>query len=316
MVRRPEGASELSALGVVLKQGDILDKASMVAAFAGCDGVFHLAASYEFGVVGKRADEALRKNLDGTRLALEAAWEAGAKRIVYTSTILVHGNTGGAVVPESHKPANFSFPGLFPSHYAMSKARAHYEIALPMIAKGAPIIIVMPGGVIGPRDHSSYRLFWYLLARGLPVMCGSSIIATIDVQDCAAGHALVMEKGVIGESYHLLTENLSLPALIERAAAAAGIPGRKLVCPSWFLSVNAAMMGLVERVIPLPDVLSSDALRSMNGIFFTADGSKARALGFAPRAIEESLREILADEFLRANRPLTPLLAPYSNTHQ
>src|SRR5437016_5795010 len=107
VVRRPEVASELGALGAVLARGDILDKGSLLAAFTGCDGVFHLAASYTLGVVGSRADAALRQNFDGTRVALEAAREAGAGKIVYTSTIAVHGDTSGAIVDETHRPANF-----------------------------------------------------------------------------------------------------------------------------------------------------------------------------------------------------------------
>lgn len=302
VVRRPEAAAELSALGALLAKGDILDKGSLLAAFAGCQGVFHLAASYTLGVVGKRADAALRQNFDGTRIALEAAREAGAQKIVYTSSIVVHGNTHGAVVDEAHRPTDLSFPGAFPTHYAMSKARAHYEIVVPMIEAGAPIVIVQPGAVIGPRDHSTFRLIWTLLARGLPVPCGDAVYGMVDVEDCAAGHRLAMEAGGVGQSYHIVTENLAVAQLIDRAAAAAGIRARKLVLPGWLTAVSIAVTRLVERVIPLPDVFSADSLRCMNGVSLGVDASKLRALGFAPRPLDESLREILADERQRLSR--------------
>src|ERR1700691_424298 len=72
VVRSHEKAGSLSALGAQLAKGDILDGPSLKAVFAGCEGVLHIAASYELGVVGKQAEEALAKNLEGTRIALES----------------------------------------------------------------------------------------------------------------------------------------------------------------------------------------------------------------------------------------------------
>jgi nucleoside-diphosphate-sugar epimerase len=310
VVRDPGRATALSGHGATLARGDILDGESLKKAFDGCEAVLHIAASYELGVVGTRAKEALAKNLDGTRTALEAARDSGAKKIVYTSSIVVYGNTRGETVPEGWKPPRIEFASSHPTFYAMSKARAHYDVAVPLMEAGAPIVIVQPGGVFGPRDHSTFRVLWALLARGLPVTMGAARYGVVDVEDCALGHVLAMEKGRVGECYHLVDENLGLPDLVRRAIAATGVNGRVVVLPDWLIGLNAVFMSLVERVIPVPDVMSSDALRGMKAsLTLMVETQKARSeLGWTPRPMAGALREVLADELSLRGKKLPPQL--------
>ena len=310
VARDPQKAANLAALGATLVRGDILDRASLTQAFAGCEGVLHIAASYEMGVVGKKADEALRKNLDGTRAALEAARDAGAKKIVYTSSVVVYGNTYGKDVPEGHRPERIAYPSVHPNLYAMSKAQAHYDIALPMIEAGAPIVIVQPGAVFGPHDHSTLRLLWALMARGFPIMMGGARFGVVDVEDCAMGHVLALEKGRVGECYHLVDENMALTDLVRRAAVASGLKTSVLTIPPWMLSINAAMMSVFERIVPVPDFFSSDALRGMSGsVTLTVQTGKARTeLGWTPRSMDQALREVMAAELTSLGKTLPPLL--------
>jgi hypothetical protein len=88
-------------------------------------------------------------NVHGTERVLDAAAEAGAKRIVYVSTVGIFGNTHGKVVDETYSRDGEDFL----SCYEETKYRSH-EVALDRISKGAPIVIVQPGGAYGPGDHS------------------------------------------------------------------------------------------------------------------------------------------------------------------
>ena len=310
VVRNPDKAAALTAMGAEAVRGDILDRGSLKAAFTSCDAVFHIAASVDFGVVGKQADSALAKNLEGTRNALEAARDAGAKKIVYTSSIVVYGSPRGEVVPEGAKSEGIQFPTSHATFYAMSKARAHYEVAVPLMEAGAPIVIVQPGAVIGPRDHSVIRMLWWMLARGLPVVMGGARYGVVDLEDCAMGHVLALEKGRIGECYHLVDENVRLPDLVQRAMVASGVRGRILVLPDWLLALNAAIMSVVERVVPVPDQFSGDSLRGMKAaVDLVVETQKARdELGWVPRPMDEALREIMADELSRRGKALPPAL--------
>jgi nucleoside-diphosphate-sugar epimerase len=310
VVRRPEKANELSALGATLVQGDILDRQSLDRAFAGCEGVMHLAASYEVGVVGKRADAALAQNLDGTRNALFAARDASATRIVYTSSIVAFGNTGGVVFTEANLPARAAHPHPHPTRYSLSKARAHLEVVEPLMKAGVPIIAVMPGAVLGPRDHSNFHLVFKFMADGLPVPVGRSAYTVVRLDDCVAGHLLALERGVPGQSYLLTNENLLLHEFASRAAAASGVPAKVVLLPDWLLEFNARLFWLLERLLPVPSWLSSEAARSMLSTqTMIFDSARARReLGWSPQPIDEALKEIMADELSLRGKPLPPLL--------
>jgi dihydroflavonol-4-reductase len=151
---------------------------------------------------------------------------------------------------------------------------------------------------------------WALLARGLPVVMGGARYGAVDVEDCALAHVLALEKGRIGECYHVVDENVRLADLVGRAARVSGIRGRALVMPDWMIAVNAAFMSLVERILPVPDVLSSDSLRATAArVTLTVDASKARTeLGWTPRPMDETLREIMADAVSVRGKKLPPLL--------
>ncbi len=87
MARRPfhPAEHELSSK-VVYQQGDVLDRPSVDALVADADVVVHLA----FIIFGDR-DEAHQINTEGSRNVFEAAVAAGAKRLVYTSSVAAYG---------------------------------------------------------------------------------------------------------------------------------------------------------------------------------------------------------------------------------
>ena len=71
-------------------------------------------------------------------------------RVVYISTIGAFGNTNGEVVDET-----YDHPGQsFTSYYEETKYEAH-QVAKQLIADGLPCVMVQPGGVYGPDDHSA-----------------------------------------------------------------------------------------------------------------------------------------------------------------
>lgn len=86
MARRPFDPAEHGLSKVVYRQGDVLDRAAVDAALDGADVVVHLA----FIVIGD-PDEARPINLEGSRNVFEAAVGAGARRLIYTSSVAAYG---------------------------------------------------------------------------------------------------------------------------------------------------------------------------------------------------------------------------------
>jgi len=289
LVRNPEAAGELRAAGVNLFAGDVTVRESMRAGMQGTDGVFHIAGWYKIGTRDKSDGE--RVNVQGTRNVLGLMKELGIRKGVYTSTLGVHSDTHGRLVDES-----YGFSGTHLSEYDRTKAAAH-DIAERMMAEGLPLVIVMPGVTYGPGDTSSLRTnFIDYLAGKLPMIPRGTMYCFAHVDDVARGHVSAMEKGRAGETYHLAGEPATVVALFHMAQEITGTPAPRAVSPGMLRSMSA-IMGVVERLVPLPEAYTAESLRVIAGVTYLGDNGKARReLGYAPRPLREGLEETLRHE--------------------
>jgi nucleoside-diphosphate-sugar epimerase len=92
-------------------------------------------------------------NVGGTENVLSLAQELNVPRTVYVSSIVAFGETG-------RQQRDETFERQVPCTYAyeQSKTDAHV-VARHYQQRGLPLIIVMPGQVIGPNDHSVWGYF-------------------------------------------------------------------------------------------------------------------------------------------------------------
>jgi nucleoside-diphosphate-sugar epimerase len=288
LARSEKGAVAVEALGARSVRGDLDDIESMRIGMQGSDVVFHVAGWYKLGSQDLEMCE--KVNVDGTRNVLSLAHELGIPKIVYTSTVAVFGDTHGALVDETyHMPAGQEFL----TEYDRTKWKAHYEVAIPLIEKGAPIIIVQPGGVYGPDDHSllGELMRWY--HQGLfPIFPAPELALTYaHVEDIAEGHILAAEKGEPGESYILAGPALSVIEAARLWSRVSGRPEPFFSIPARFLKPFAPLMGVIGRFVPLPELFSQDSLSILSATY-TARADKARSeLGWQPRPLEEGMRE-------------------------
>jgi nucleoside-diphosphate-sugar epimerase len=289
LVRTPSKAQDLAALGITLSPGDITDKESMRAGMAGADGLFHVAGWYKIGVRdGSPGD---RINVAGTRNVLELMQELGIPKGVYTSTLAVNSDTKGQLVDE-----HYHFHGPHLSEYDRTKAAAH-DLAEQMMAAGLPLVIVMPGVVYGPDDPSNTgATLTQYLQRKLPMIPQQSAYCWAHVDDIAQAHRLAMEKGKAGESYIIGGPPHTLVEALQIAQELTGIPAPRSA-PPWLFTAMSRLMGIVERVVPVPDVYTAEGLRILAGATYIGNNAKARRdLGYQPRPLREGLAETLLYE--------------------
>ncbi len=288
LARSADGIEAVEALGAHGVRGDLDDLAVLRAAMQGCDVVFHIAAWYKLG--GNDPEKMYHVNVGGTQNVLQTAFDAGVPKIIYTSSLAVNGDTHGQIVDESFRQG-----APFLTDYDRAKWRAHYEVALPLIEKGAPIVIVMPGAVFGPGDHSlvGETLSWF--RRGwLPVVPGpETVLGYTDVEDIADGHILAADKGKPGESYILTGPNLTMIEWLTLAAEVLGKSAPQIGVPSAWLRPLAPAIGALEKVIPLPSLFCRDSVIVL-GASYAATADKARReLGWTPRPLREGLSRTL-----------------------
>lgn len=295
VVRNPEKAQALKAMGVTIVKGDVTDKESMRQPMTGCDGVFHVAGWYKVGLKDKSPGWQI--NVEGTRNVLELMRELHIPKGVYTSTLAVNSDTRGAIHNES-----FHFSGEHLSEYDRTKAAAH-DVANQFIAEGLPLVVVMPGLIYGPDGTSlsdeALRLY---LKKQLPVIPAKAAYCWAHVDDVAEAHILAMEKARPGATYIICGPKHTITDAMQIAEEITGIR-KPLAIPPVMLKIMAFVVSLIEWLIPLPEMYSSEALRVQAGVTYLGDNTKAvRELGYNPRPLREGLEETLKYELMTLGR--------------
>jgi dihydroflavonol-4-reductase len=290
LVRSPQKAVGLRDLGVDLVEGDLDDEAAIKRGAEGANAVFHIAAIYKVGIPASDRPAVEDANVRGTERVLDAAIAAGAKRIVYVSTVNCFGNTHGRVVHEDYRrdPADG-----FVSWYDRTKYLAH-EAAERRVADGAPIVIVQPGGVYGPGDHSELGTIVDQAMRGkLPfVSFGSTGIVMCHVDDIADGILLAHDKGDIGRSYVLGGEVTTMREIVRKAALAGGRKPPRISMPTWAIMSGIPVAPVVTKLMGLPPNLR-ELIKASNGVTYWATDARARKeLGYSPRDLDTGMREL------------------------
>lgn len=291
LVRNPARAASLAQLGARLAEGDVTDRASVRAAMAGAEAVFHVAGVYELGHA--YAQLCSDVNVEGTRNTLETAAELGVPRIVHTSTVGVFGNTHGLVVEESYRVPRAELASV----YERTKWEAHYTVAAPLQKQGAPVMITLPGFVTGPGDQSPHALMFGYFFRRFPMMFGAhSGLTLAHLDDIADGHLLALDRGRPGESYILAGPPVTYRQVFQTLEDVTGMHSPRLWAPDALAGWTARLVRPLEtRGMSLP--WSYEVLRTLDHYTFWASADKAkRELGWRPRPLAETLRSVAAGE--------------------
>ena len=206
--------------------GDLRDPASLDRAMKGVKRVFHVAADYRLWA--KRSQDIYDSNVGGTKNLLEAARRAAVEQLIYTSTVAT------IAVDRPQLPNEFTDAKLeeMVGHYKRSKWMAERE-ALAAAKSGLPVIVAMPTTPVGPWDWKptpTGKIILDFLNGKMPgyVETGLNFVG---VEECAAGHLLVSEKGKVGERYLLGGENLTLKQMLDALAKITGLRAPRLKIP-------------------------------------------------------------------------------------
>lgn len=274
----------VAVAGVEVVQGDLGDPASLAAAVAGVDQVYHCASWIAYKAPW---EQVWQVNVQGTANLLDACVAAGVRRVVHMSSVAAGGpSRDGRPVAESDSPAPLDDP------YGKSKLEQE-RLALSYGDRGLDVVVVRPSAVYGPGDPSGINTLLKLVRRGsLPFYLGGRqiLVNVVPVGDVVTGCIAAMERGRPGEVYNLVGPNQTHAELFDLLARVSGGRSPFFVMP---VPVLLGAAGLVAALSRRPPVHPND-VRSWTANW-CCSGEKARAeLGLSPSdpaaAWEETLR--------------------------
>ncbi len=279
----------LDGLELSIHRGDIRDAGFLRSVLAPGDALFHLASV--ISTSGDKGGLVRSVNVDGARTVATVAREVGVSRMVHTSSIHAYDiDTHGEPVTERTRLAI----GHSSSAYNVSKAEGQLAV-LEEGAKGLDVVVVNPCGIIGPYDYKASRTgkFYRAIARGNIGPVGPSGFNWVDVRDVADGMLRAESRGRAGEGYILgghWRTNLEMGRL---ASAVTGKPVPDKPMPMWSLRMLNALGPLMSLFGRRPPVTRE----ALDALLANPDMSHAKAaaeLGYAPRPIEDTVRDIYA----------------------
>ena len=278
------GAEPGEALSFIA--ADLSSDAGWSEAVAGCDYVLHVASPFPVEAP-KHEDELIVPAREGTLRVLQAAREAGVKRVVLTSSF--------AAIGYGHEPTNKPFTeeswtdvngGV--RAYVKSKTLAE-RAAWDFIARESGALelsVVNPGAVfgpvLGPDYSSSIQLLQRLIDGSIPGVPNLSF-NVVDVRDVADLHLRTMTRPAAkGERFLAVAgDSMSVQEMAQVLRAHMGdaanhVPTRML--PDWILRLIGLVNPSIKEMVP-----------NLGKVRRASNEKARRLLGWAPRSNEEAI---------------------------
>ena len=269
------------------QQADILDMLSLEDVMEGVEYVYHCAAVVSFNP--KTREVLSRTNVYGTTNVVNAALDAGVKKLLFVSSVAALGRIRKD--PLVNETMNWS-KETSNSEYGKTKYLSEMEVWRGA-AEGLKSVVVNPTIILGESDwnkgstgifKSVYNEFpWYT----------EGVSGFVDVKDVVRAMIMLMESEVAGERFILNADNLSYKALFDEIAGCFNkrLPAKK-VTP--FLAGVVwryeQLKGMVTGVDPL--LTKETAGTAQAKVYF--DNSKLRNMfpGFEYTPLPETIQRI------------------------
>ncbi len=284
MVRPVENADYLRTLSnVEVVNGDLTNAASLKRAVKGVERVYNVAAK-----TGPWGPESMYRaiNVYGLSDLIYAAMDAGVQRIVHTSSITVYGHSLHGIVTEDHLYHAEDNP------YSRTKIEGEKLVADLVEGQGAPIVMVRPAWIYGPRDTASFAKYISRVESGKFFFVGSgeNIVPTVYVRDVAQGLIKAGDAGdeVIGQAYTLANdERVTQATYLNTIADALGVAHVSLKVPFSVLyaagrSAELAWQAMGRRDAAPPPLTTYGITLQGGDQQFSIDKAR-RELGYAPQ---------------------------------
>ncbi|HPG40495.1 MAG TPA: NAD-dependent epimerase/dehydratase family protein [bacterium] len=276
LVRKTSDLRWLQGLDVDYVYGELRDPASLAAAVAGTDLVFHLAG------VTRAKDEAgfMDANVQGTENLLAACKQHGPSHLKF---IFASSQAAGGPGAPNRPLTEFDTPQPI-SQYGKSKLLA--EQAVLNYADSLAVTVIRPPSVYGPKDKDILAMF-KMIDKGVALLPGSgkSQASMVYIDDLVAGLLLAAEQPAAnGKVFYIAgDEQYDWRTITTLMAAALGKKPLRLSVPLPLLDVIAFFSELGAKISHKPALLNRDKVLEMKQASWLCSNARAKQeLGFAP----------------------------------
>jgi len=281
-----EGDEGLRDRDVEQVVGDVRDPASLREAFQDAEVVYNLAAIVS---TSENPGPLLwQVNVDGARNTARAAREAGVRRMVHFSSIVVFDPLPLDQPLDERRRRISDNEG---SPYGRSKALGEAAV-LEEVGRGLDALIVYPTVVVGPNETHHQGIVRNLIAKQhlgqLPALFtgGFNVVDVLDVVHgalAAEAHGRCGERYILGGHWHSV-------AGFCRIAEALGVgKAPRWQLPLWLGHAALPAATWAAALLRTAPLFNAEELRQLAGNPNIRSDKAARELGYDPRPIDEAL---------------------------
>lgn len=300
LVQEHADLSNLAHASCALHTGDVRDKASLRTAVENVETVYHLAAISRFDANVPDADYHA-VNVEGTRNVLDAARDAGVKRLVFTATIEAVGTS------KDGKPLAEETPQQPRNIYGRTKLQAE-QLVRNYDGGAMETVVVRPPMTYGPREPILCARLFSIIQKGFYPLIGDGQALTefCYVKNQVHGLRLAAARGRQGGVYFISDDrSYTIENIVRAIAAGLGVRVRTPHLPirvAWLLGLGFEVLAKVLRFYPFLIPQTGRPPFSRKTVEWTSqsrlycDIGRARAeLGYhAPYTLDQGVRETVA----------------------
>lgn len=222
-------------------------------------------------------------NVEGSRALAVAAAAAGVRRLVFLSSLKVHGEQTAP-----GRPFTSDMPAAPQDAYGQSKWEAEQALREEADKSGLELVVVRPPLVYGPGVRANFLALMNAVARGMPLPLGAvdnrrSLLALGNLTDLL--QVCLVHPAAAGQTFLASDDHdLSTPDLVRAIARAMGRPARLWPVPLTWLRMAGKLLGRSPQIDRLIGSLQVNI------------GHTTQVLGWSPRmSVEQGLRLAVQD---------------------
>jgi nucleoside-diphosphate-sugar epimerase len=274
-----EGVAKAAEAGATAIEADVTRRETLGEPLAGVDLVVHTAAYVrEWGEM----EDFVRLNVRGTANVLQAAEDAGAKRVLHLSSVVVYGYDD----PSDQGPDAYRRVCGIP--YIDTKSASDWLAC----RRGA--VVIRPGDIYGPGSVPWVLRPLELASQGQLAVPGKGdgVMLACYIDDLVEAIVLALERGEPGEAYAVWndTERVTFREFFEGIAAIAGA-GQVRALPRGLLEMIGSLSEGWARIRDRPPRFSARAATFIDRRGTASVENTRERLGWAPAVgLEEGLR--------------------------